>query len=102
MSDTAAKRSACALNFGEPKKNKHDNVMQFAKISVQMSCRSPVKFQVGIMSLGALYCESIALVYSEDEESNGSMNAEVDIKENLQEVQKTTRQYKFFVWRTSF
>ena len=59
--DTAAKRNACpnacAVDFGEPKKNKHDETMhmQFAEISVQMSCRSFLKFQVTIISLGTLY-----------------------------------------------
>ena len=38
--DTAAKSNACALDFGEPKKNKHDQIIQFAEIFVQMSCRS--------------------------------------------------------------
>ena len=46
-----AKRNACALDFGDPKK-KQDEAMQNA-------CRSFLKFQVVIISLGKLYCESI-------------------------------------------
>ena len=38
--DTAAKRNACALDFREHKKNKHDETMQFSEILVQMPCIS--------------------------------------------------------------
>ena len=32
LTDIAAKRNACTLDFGEPKKNKHAEAMQFAGI----------------------------------------------------------------------
>ena len=38
--DTSAKRNACALDFREHKKNKHDETMQFSEILAQMPCRS--------------------------------------------------------------
>ena len=53
------KLNACALDLGEPKKNEY--TMQFAGILEQVSCKSFLKFQpmqVGIISLGALFCES--------------------------------------------
>ena len=60
----AAKRNACALDFGAPKENKHANLMQFAgNFSLgQMSCKSFLKSQVGIISLGAfqVFCEARA------------------------------------------
>ena len=51
--DTAAKRNACPLDFAEPKKNKHAETLRFAwNFSfAQMSCKSFLKFQVGIISL---------------------------------------------------
>ena len=64
----AAKRNAFALNFGDPKENKHAEwkrrTTQFAgNFSLgQMSCKSFLKSQVGIISLGTfqVFCEARA------------------------------------------
>ena len=83
--DTAAKRNACSLDFGEPKKNKDTETMQFAGIfgtRRQVSCKSSLKFQVRIISLtiGALFCEFRVNTKSPLSLSNGSTAAEIDLE----------------------
>ena len=62
--DTAAKRNACALDFGDPKENKYAECsLPGSNFSLgQMSCKSFLKSQAGIISLGAfqVFCEARA------------------------------------------
>ena len=54
------------IGFGEPKKNKHDQTMQLSESVVLVNVMQIVflKLQVGIIPLGALYCESIVKMKS--------------------------------------
>ena len=76
--DTAAKRNACALDFGVSKKRSMPKRCSLLEILAQVSCKSFLKFQVGIISLGALFRES--RVNTKSPLSNGSTAAEVDLK----------------------
>ena len=44
MTDTAGKLNACALDSGEPKKNKHDETRQFAEFSFHLIIFTPGPF----------------------------------------------------------
>ena len=45
------------IGFWGAQENKHDETMQLTENLVQKSCKLFLKFQVGIISLSALYCE---------------------------------------------